>query len=152
MVIVGAGPAGLAAAITMKKHHADLDVCVLEKSASVSSCDLCSALVWPNAIEQLLDLADPAWRNSQEGSHIIARQVNKEALVILLGRKYAVRMAGLCALPRLLCRRLGKLRYRDSYVVSLNEITEWLSKLAVGLGVEIRYGGSPSTAAQTRRR
>ena len=59
VVIVGGGPAGLAAAIRLKQVNADLAVCVLEKGSEVGAHILSGAVVDPKALDELL----PDWRD-----------------------------------------------------------------------------------------
>jgi electron-transferring-flavoprotein dehydrogenase len=58
VVIVGAGPAGLSAAIRLKQLSSDLSVCVLEKGSEVGAHILSGAVVDPKALDELL----PDWR------------------------------------------------------------------------------------------
>ena len=59
VVIVGGGPAGLAAAIRLKQVNADLTVCVLEKGSEIGAHILSGAVVDPKALDELL----PEWRS-----------------------------------------------------------------------------------------
>ena len=58
VVIVGAGPAGLAAAIRIKQQHADATVCVVEKGSEVGAHILSGAVMDPIALNELV----PAWK------------------------------------------------------------------------------------------
>ena len=60
VVIVGAGPSGLSAAIRLKQLNADLEVVVLEKGSEVGAHILSGAVIDPRALDELL----PEWRNS----------------------------------------------------------------------------------------
>ena len=60
VVIVGAGPAGLAAAIRLKQVNSELTVCVLEKGSEIGAHILSGAVVDPRALDELL----PEWRTS----------------------------------------------------------------------------------------
>jgi electron-transferring-flavoprotein dehydrogenase len=68
VVIVGAGPAGLACAIRLKQLKPDLNVCVLEKAASVGAHMLSGAVVEPGPIDALL----PGWRDEYKGLRVPA--------------------------------------------------------------------------------
>ena len=59
VVIVGGGPAGLAAAIRLKQVNADLAVCILEKGSEIGAHILSGAVVDPKALDELL----PTWRD-----------------------------------------------------------------------------------------
>ena len=56
VVIVGAGPAGLACAIRLKQLKADLNVCVLEKASAVGAHSLSGAVLEPGPLEALLPI------------------------------------------------------------------------------------------------
>ena len=66
VVIVGGGPAGLATAIRLKQLKADLNVCVIEKAATVGAHALSGAVVEPGPIDALL----PGWRDEYKGIRV----------------------------------------------------------------------------------
>ncbi|MFL6617106.1 MAG: FAD-dependent oxidoreductase, partial [Povalibacter sp.] len=70
VVIVGAGPAGLASAIRLKQLKPDLNVCVLEKGSAVGAHSLSGAVLEPGPLEQLL----PNWRRDYTGMKVPAVQ------------------------------------------------------------------------------
>src|SRR5438045_1369366 len=70
VVIVGAGPAGLASAIRLKQLKPDLNVCVLEKGSAVGAHSLSGAVLEPGPLEQLL----PNWRSDYTGMKVPAAQ------------------------------------------------------------------------------
>ena len=59
VVVAGAGPAGLAAAIRLKQVNAELAVCILEKGSEIGAHILSGAVVDPRALDELL----PDWRS-----------------------------------------------------------------------------------------
>ncbi|MBP1603983.1 MAG: electron transfer flavoprotein-ubiquinone oxidoreductase, partial [Acidobacteria bacterium] len=68
VVVVGAGPSGLACAIRLKQLKPDLNVCVLEKAASAGAHMLSGAVVEPGPLDALL----PAWREEFKGIRVPA--------------------------------------------------------------------------------
>ncbi len=68
VVVVGAGPAGLGCAIRLKQLKPDLNVCVLEKGASVGAHMLSGAVVEPGPLDALL----PGWRDEYKGTSVPA--------------------------------------------------------------------------------
>ncbi len=125
VVIVGAGPAGLAAAIRLKQVNPDLSVVVLEKGGEVGAHILSGAVVDPIGIDRLL----PGWRD--EGDHPFNTPVTDDHF-LLLGPAGSVR------LPNALMPPL--MNNHGNYIVSLGNVCKWLATRAEALGVEIYPG------------
>ena len=68
VLVVGAGPAGLAAAIRLKQLKPDLTVCVLEKAAAVGAHSLSGAVMEPGPLDELA----PDWRETAEALGVVA--------------------------------------------------------------------------------
>ncbi|MGO7588270.1 electron transfer flavoprotein-ubiquinone oxidoreductase [Rhizobium leguminosarum] len=129
VVIVGAGPAGLAAAIRLKQVNPELSVVVLEKGAEVGAHILSGAVVDPIGIDRLL----PGWR--EESDHPFKTEVTADHF-LLLGP------AGSIRLPNVLMPPL--MNNHGNYIVSLGLVCRWLATKAEELGVEI-YPGFAAT-------
>ena len=129
VVIVGAGPAGLAAAIRLKQLNPELSVVVLEKGAEVGAHILSGAVVDPIGIDRLL----PDWR--KESDHPFKTPVTDDHF-LLLGPAGSVR------LPNFLMPPL--MNNHGNYIVSLGNVCRWLAGHAEALGVEI-YPGFAAT-------
>ncbi|MDV4154348.1 MULTISPECIES: electron transfer flavoprotein-ubiquinone oxidoreductase [Rhizobium] len=129
VVIVGAGPAGLAAAIRLKQVNPELSVVVLEKGAEVGAHILSGAVVDPIGIDRLL----PGWRD--EADHPFKTKVTADHF-LLLGPAGSVR------LPNALMPPL--MNNHGNYIVSLGLVCRWLATKAEELGVEI-YPGFAAT-------
>ena len=125
VVIVGAGPAGLAAAIRLKQVNPDLSVVILEKGGEVGAHILSGAVVDPIGIDRLL----PGWRD--EGDHPFNTPVTDDHF-LLLGPAGSVR------LPNALMPPL--MNNHGNYIVSLGNVCKWLATRAEALGVEIYPG------------
>ena len=125
VVIVGAGPAGLAAAIRLKQVNPDLSVVVLEKGGEVGAHILSGAVVDPIGIDRLL----PGWRD--EGDHPFNTPVTDDHF-LLRGPAGSVR------LPNALMPPL--MNNHGNYIVSLGNVCKWLATRAEALGVEIYPG------------
>ncbi|MGR9134292.1 electron transfer flavoprotein-ubiquinone oxidoreductase [Rhizobium leguminosarum] len=125
VVIVGAGPAGLAAAIRLKQVNPELSVVVLEKGAEVGAHILSGAVVDPIGIDRLL----PGWRD--EADHPFKTKVTSDHF-LLLGPAGSVR------LPNVLMPPL--MNNHGNYIVSLGLVCRWLATKAEELGVEIYPG------------
>jgi len=124
VVIVGAGPAGLAAAIRLKQLAPDLGVVVVEKGSEVGAHILSGAVIDPVGLDALL----PQWRNEDTP---IKTQATDDRFY-WLGAGGAVRLPNLMMPP--LMNNHGK------FVVSLGNVCRWLGGKAEALGIEIYPG------------
>jgi electron-transferring-flavoprotein dehydrogenase len=129
VVIVGAGPAGLAAAIRLKQVNPELSVVVLEKGAEVGAHILSGAVVDPIGVDRLL----PGWRD--EADHPFKTPVTDDHFMIL-------GPAGSIRLPNFLMPPL--MNNHGNYIVSLGNVCRWLATHAEALGVEV-YPGFAAT-------
>jgi electron-transferring-flavoprotein dehydrogenase len=129
VVIVGAGPAGLSAAIRLKQVNPDLTVVVLEKGSEVGAHILSGAVVDPIGIDRLL----PDWRADE--THPFKTEVTDDHF-LLLGPAGSVRLPNF-AMPPLM-------NNHGNYIVSLGNVCRWLATKAEELGVEI-YPGFAAT-------
>jgi electron-transferring-flavoprotein dehydrogenase len=125
VVIVGAGPAGLSAAIRLKQVNPELSVVVLEKGGEVGAHILSGAVVDPIGIDRLL----PDWR--EDADHPFKTPV-KDDHFLLLGP------AGSLRLPNFMMPPL--MNNHGNYIVSLGNVCRWLATRAEALGVEIYPG------------
>ncbi len=124
VVVVGAGPAGLSAAIRLKQVNPDLSVVVLEKGSEVGAHILSGAVVDPVGLDRLL----PDWRNEETPLRTPVTQDH----FLWLGP------AGSIRLPNFLMPPL--MNNHGNYIVSLGEVCRWLAGKAEALGVEIFPG------------
>ncbi|MBW8753746.1 MAG: electron transfer flavoprotein-ubiquinone oxidoreductase [Sphingomonadales bacterium] len=129
VVIVGAGPAGLSAAIRLKQHAAlngaELSVCVLEKGSEVGAHILSGAVIDPKSLDELL----PDWR--EDGCPLAEVPVTENLHWVLTKTKKFT-------LPHLLTPPF--LHNRGTYTGSLGNLCRWLAGKAEELGVEIFPG------------
>ncbi|MBB4121621.1 electron transfer flavoprotein-ubiquinone oxidoreductase [Martelella radicis] len=125
VVIVGAGPSGLAAAIRLKQLNEELSVVVLEKGAEVGAHILSGAVVDPSGINALF----PGWQ--EEEGHPFKTKVKRDRF-LLLGP------AGSITLPNFVMPPL--MNNHGNYIVSLGNVCRWLAEKAEALGVEIYPG------------
>ncbi len=128
VVIVGGGPAGLAAAIRLKQVSADLTVCVLEKGSEIGAHILSGAVVDPKALDELL----PEWRTS--GCSLADVPVT-DNWHWLLGKAKKTSIPH-WPMPPLMSNK-------GCYTGSLGNLCRWLAEQAEGLGVEI-FPGFPA--------
>jgi electron-transferring-flavoprotein dehydrogenase len=136
VVIVGAGPAGLAAAIRIKEiaqeKGQDISVVVLEKGSEVGAHILSGAVIDPIGINAMF----PNWR---EMNAPITQPVTKDKFYILGPH-------GELSIPHFLMPPL--MSNDGNYIVSLGNVVRWLGEQAEALGVEI-YPGFPAAELLT---
>jgi len=124
VVILGAGPAGLAASIRLKQINPDFQVCVLEKGSEVGAHILSGAVIDPIALDELI----PDWREKgcplevkvTENHHWFLSRTSKRGMPHLL-------------LPPLM-------NNKGTYTGSLGNLCRWLADQAQELGVEVFPG------------
>jgi electron-transferring-flavoprotein dehydrogenase len=128
LVIVGAGPAGLACAIRAKQVNPEITVCVLEKGSEVGAHILSGAVVDPIALNELI----PDWK--AKGAPL-KTEVNEDRFFVL-GPRGALRMPNFLMPPLM--------NNHGNYAVSLGNVCRWLATQAEALGVEIYPGFAAS--------
>src|SRR5262249_28933277 len=128
VVIVGAGPSGLAAAIRLKQLSPDISVVVVEKGSEVGAHILSGAVIDPVGFDQLL----PEWRN--EDTPI--------KTAVTADRFYMLGAAGALGLPNFMMPPL--MNNHGNFIVSLGDVCRWLGRKAELAGVEIYPGFAAS--------
>ena len=133
VLVVGAGPAGLATAIHLKnlaqRENQTLSVCLLEKGSEVGAHILSGAVLDPRALNELI----PDWR---ERDAPLRTPVAQDRIYFLRNERAAIRIPGLLA-P-------ASMRNHGNYIVSLGNVCRWLAAQAEALEVEI-YPGFAAT-------
>src|SRR3954447_21008909 len=124
VVIVGAGPAGLAAAIRLKQLAPDLSVVVVEKGSEVGAHILSGAVIDPIGLDRLI----PEWRNEDTPIKTAVR----DDRFYWLGQSAALRLPNIM-MPPLMSNH-------GNFIVSLGNVCRWLATKAEALGVEIYPG------------
>jgi electron-transferring-flavoprotein dehydrogenase len=135
VVIVGAGPAGLAAAIRLKQRSPKRTVAVLEKGSEVGAHILSGAVIDPSGLDRLL----PGWRN--DATSPVKVKVKRDRFV-WLGEAGAIRIPNL-VMPPLMSNH-------GNFIVSLGDVCRWLGRQAEELGVEIFPGFAASEVLYDR--
>ena len=125
VVVVGAGPSGLASAIRLKQLNPDISVVVVEKGSEVGAHILSGAVIDPAGIDRLI----PDWSGDPDCP--IKTKVTSD-------RFYLLGEAGAIRLPNFMMPPL--MSNHGNYVASLANICRWLAKRAEALGVEIYPG------------
>src|SRR3989442_1609790 len=128
VVVVGGGPAGLAAAIRVKQLAAEVSVCVLEKGSEIGAHILSGAVMDPRALGELV----PDWK--AKGAPLNT-PVTEDRFLFLTE-------TGFLQTPGFLLP--GCFKNHGNYVISLGNLCRWLGQQAESLGVEIFPGFAAS--------
>ena len=125
VLIVGGGPAGLAAAIRLKQVAPDATVCLVEKGSEIGAHILSGAVLEPRALDELI----PDWRDDPPA---LATPATDDKFMLLT----ATRAIKLPTPPQM--------NNHGNYIVSLGNVCRWLGAKAEALGVEIYPGFAAS--------
>lgn len=123
VVIVGAGPAGLSAAIHLKRLDASIQVCVLEKGSEVGAHILSGNVFDPRALDELL----PDWQ--EQGAPLTTPATQDAFYLLTKAKKWRLPTP-------------PQMRNKGNYIISLADLCRWLARQAESLGVEIYPGFS----------
>ena len=125
VVIVGAGPSGLATAIRLRQlcaeHEQELSVCILEKGSEVGAHILSGAVIEPRALDELI----PDWKDKGAPLNTPA----KEDHFLYLTASRAIRLP-----------TPPQMHNDGNYIISLGNLCRWLGSQAEDMGVEIFPG------------
>jgi electron-transferring-flavoprotein dehydrogenase len=124
VVVVGAGPAGLAAALRLKQLSTALSVCVLEKGSEIGAHILSGAVMDPRALAELV----PDWKD--KGAPLDA-PVSADRFLFLTESSHFETPGFL--LP-------ACFRNHGNYVISLGNLCRWLGRQAEAAGIEVFPG------------
>jgi len=140
VLIVGAGPGGLATAIKLKTIKPDIDVCIVEKSADLGNHVLSGAVLEAEPLHTLLDSAVPGWQDSDAAKDILASKIDKDNIMFLLGKKLAFNIFIALKLAKIFRLGFGQMIHKGDYSVSISKLTKWMGQIAKDLGVEVLTG------------
>ena len=133
LVIVGAGPSGLSAAINFKKlckkNNKDFSVCIVEKGSEVGAHILSGAILEPKALNELIE----NWRDIENCP--VKIPVKKESLKFLT-KSNSFNIPSIFTPP--------VMHNKGNFIISLGSFCKWLSEQAESFGVEI-YPGFPAS-------
>ncbi len=124
VVVVGAGPAGLSAAIKLKQLSSEISVCIIEKGSEVGSHILSGAILEPSSLNELI----PNWKDLNAP---IKTKVKKESFLFLT-KKHKINLPNFI-LPR-------DMKNDNNYIISLGNLCKWMAEYAEKLGVDIFPG------------
>jgi len=139
VLIVGAGPAGLATAIQLKAIKPQINVCVIEKSADLGNHNLSGAVLEPQPLHTLLDSAVPGWQDTDTAKELLAKKVSKDNIMFFT-KKFAFGISPIIKLTAIFHLGFGQMLHKGDYIVSISELTKWLGRIAKDLGTEVITG------------
>ncbi|WP_413231443.1 electron transfer flavoprotein-ubiquinone oxidoreductase [Microbulbifer variabilis] len=125
VVIVGAGPAGLAAACRIRQLNEDVSVCVVEKGSEVGAHILSGAVFEPTALNELF----PDWK---ERGAPLNTEVKGDDIYVLRSDENSIKVPNMFV-P-------STMHNEGNYIISLGNLCRWLAEQAENLGVEIFPG------------
>ena len=125
VVVVGAGPAGLAAAIRLKQRAPEASVCVVEKGGEVGAHILSGAVIETRALDELI----PDWRD--KGAPLTTEAGEDRFLYLTKRRAWKMPTP-------------PQMHNHGNYIVSLGDVCRWLATQAEELGIEIYPGFAAS--------
>jgi len=118
VIIVGAGPAGLSAAIRLAQLNQHLSICVLEKGAEVGAPILSGAVIEPRALQELI----PDWQ--QKNAPLYTPVTEDQFLYLTEKKSYRLPTP-------------PQMQNQGNYIISLSQFCRWLASQAESLGVNI---------------
>jgi len=140
VVVVGAGPAGLACAIRLKQLKPSITVCVLEKASAVGAQSLSGAVLEPGPLEQLL----PEWTTEYTGMKVPATE--DDFRIFTRHRSFRPVPDWLVKLLPRAMTYSTPFNNHGNYIISLGQLTPWLAAKAEALGVEVFPGFAAAAA------
>jgi electron-transferring-flavoprotein dehydrogenase len=140
VLIVGAGPSGLSAAMKLKKLLPQTEICVIDKAAEGGNHSLSGATVEAAAIELLLDDVKPGWRNTEQAKEIFNYRVTKDNVMFFAGSKLAINIHPMLKLAGMFKINFGQMNHEGDYVLSISKLTKWMIQIAKEMGIEVIHG------------
>lgn len=146
VLIVGAGPAGLACALSVKRRAPQADVCVIDKSPAPGNHNLSGAVLEMTPLRTLLDAVGPAgWDQSEQAKDIFARTVVNDSILFLPNSKLRLDVSMPIRIAGRLGLNIGEMQHHGDCIVSVSKLAAWMTKLARDVGVEVLHGFSAAT-------
>jgi len=140
VLVVGAGPAGLATAIQLKKIKPQIEVCVIDKALDLGNHNLSGAVLEAEPLHSLLDAAVPGWSETDMAKQVLANKIDKDDIMFLLGNKLAFNIFWAIHLAKTIHIGFGQMIHKGDYSVSISKLTKWMGQIAKSTGVEVLTG------------
>ncbi len=140
VLVVGAGPAGLSAAIQIKKSKPEFDVCVIDKAFGPGNHNLSGAVLEHEPFLSLMDYAADGWRDSKKGKDLLSRKIKTEKIPFMPSRKISFDLLFALKIAKWLGLGLGTMLHKGDYTVSISKLSKFMAITARDIGVEVFYG------------
>ena len=140
VLIVGAGPAGLAAAITLKNQRPQTEICIIDKAAEPGNHNLSGAALEKDCLDMLLNPIDKDWKNWQQAKDALTYKIDKDNLLFVLGKSFAFNFSFSMKIFKAFKMNVAQMSHTGDYIVSVSKLTKWLCQTAKNLGVEVIHG------------
>ena len=140
VLIVGAGPAGLAAGIKIRHENPELEVCIIDKGAEPGNHNLSGAVLEINALKSLLDEASPGWEKTKAAINVLGNPIEDDDMMLFMGEKFSLNVISAIKLAKIFHLGFGQMIHEGDYSVSISRLCSWLSDIAKEKGVEILTG------------
>ena len=132
VLIIGAGPAGLAAAIRLKQKNRHASVMVLDKAMGPGAHSLSGAVFEPSCLDELV----PGWRSASGSFASQMTPVQQDEMYFLTAR-------GAMRIPGFLVP--SGMHHTGDQIISLSRLVAWLAEVAVKEGVDVYHGVSAAS-------
>lgn len=140
VLIVGAGPAGLANAIQLKVLKPQIEICVLEKGAEPGNHNLSGAVLEKEPLSTLLNAASPGWQNTDIAKEVLANTIDKDDVMFFLGKSISFKIFFAMKIAKMMGLGFGQMIHEGDYSVSISKLTRWMAQIARQLGAEVLTG------------
>jgi len=104
--------------------------------------NLSGAVIAQEALNSLLDIALPDWKNSSEVKNLLGKKVINDDFTFLFSEFFSLNIGFLVRASKLLHLDSGDMSHRGDYIISLSQLVKWLGKIAKNTGIEILTGFS----------
>jgi electron-transferring-flavoprotein dehydrogenase len=142
VLVVGAGPAGLACALSAKHNDPGIEICVIDKGFDPGNHTLSGALLESDAVNELKKLIVESKQEDESITKIFSKTVEQDDVIFLFGKKVKFNVSLFIRIAKLFKLGIGKMRHDGDYIISISELTKWMGQEARKAGIEVLSGFS----------
>ena len=144
VLIVGAGVAGLTAAIAIKRKAPHRRVCVIEKAKRIGAHNVSGACVESGAIDALLELIGSGLLEDSGVDELLEKRVQRDQVLFMAGKSLHFNIKFSLKLAQLFGLKIADMNHDGDYIFSSSKLCQFLAKIATKLGAEIFTGFAAS--------